>query len=137
MIDINVNVNCPDLLNAAKLLSTALMHRGGGLVKDDTTPPDTAPMTNVVVNSAPVQTAPVQPAPVQPAPAPVAPVSPSPSITKEQLAMAGAALIRSNPAIQGQLMQLLQQFGVQSVMQVQPDQIGAFATAMRGMGAKI
>ena len=141
MLEINVTVNCPDLMNAAKLLSAALMNHGGCLVKDPT-PPDTAPLTvhPAPVQPAPVQPAPVQPAPVQPAPAhapTVAPVSPAPSITLEQLAAAGAALIRNNPAIQGQLMQLLQQFGVQSVMQIKADQIGAFATSLRGMGASI
>ena len=170
MFEINVTVNCPDLLNAAKLLSAALMNRGGCLVEDEPTPPDTAPLQvdaghisagvfpaagpaptaapvsapmpgapvqPAPVQPAPVQPAPVQPAPVQPAPVQLAPVNPAPAITLEQLASAGAALIRQDDSKRAMLMALLQQFGVQSVMQLKPDQIGAFATAMRGLGAGI
>jgi hypothetical protein len=38
---------------------------------------------------------------------------------------------------QPQLLALLQQFKVQGLSQLQPGQFGAFATALRGMGAKI
>ena len=35
------------------------------------------------------------------------------------------------------LMNLLHSFGVQAVMDLKPEQLGAFATALRDMGAKI
>ena len=41
------------------------------------------------------------------------------------------------PAAMPQLMALLQKYGVQSAQQLKPDQIGAFATEMRALGAVI
>lgn len=84
---------------------------------------------------APVMNAPSMTAPV--AQAPVVPTTAAPSITLEQLGKAGADLIAANPGMMQPLTALLQQFGVPSVQELRPDQIGAFATAMRGLGAKI
>lgn len=38
---------------------------------------------------------------------------------------------------QAQLQQLVQSFGVSSLMELLPEQYGNFATALRGMGAEI
>jgi len=76
----------------------------------------------------------------QTAPAPVpqqAPVTPAPTYTIEQVAKAGADLARDNPGMMGPLMALLQRYGVQTVTDLRPEQLGAFATELRGLGAKI
>ena len=68
--------------------------------------------------------------------APIAPVA-APSITLEQICKAGADLLTANPAMMPQLTGLLQKYGAQSAQQLKPEQLGAFATELRGMGARI
>lgn len=53
----------------------------------------------------------------------------------EQIMQAGAELMDAGKI--NELTNLLQSFGVQAVMQLQPDQLDAFAAAMRDLGAKI
>lgn len=110
-----------------------------------TTPVQTAPIQTAPVQTAPVQTAPVQAAPVQMAPiqtAPVqtAPVQTTPAVTSctysiEQIQSACAPLMDAGK--QAELVGLLAQFGVQSLPMLPPEQYGAFATALRGLGARI
>lgn len=89
-----------------------------------------------VAPAAPVApVAPVTPAPTQVAPA--VPVTPAPAITLEQVSRAGADLIAANPACLQTLNRLLQKYGAISVTDLPADQIGAFATELRGLGAKI
>ncbi len=85
----------------------------------------------------PAQLAPVQAAPVIPIQAPAAPTVPTsaPTYTLEQLATAGAALVDAGKM--GDLLTLLSQFGVAAITDLKLDQYGAFATALRGLGAKI
>ena len=70
-------------------------------------------------------------------PVPSAPVASAPAITLEQVSKAGADLITADssrlPALNG----LLQRYGIASVQELPAEQIGAFATELRGMGAKI
>ena len=70
-------------------------------------------------------------------PVPSAPVASTPTITLEQVSKAGADLITADssrlPALNG----LLQRYGIASVQELPAEQIGAFATELRGMGAKI
>lgn len=82
------------------------------------------------------------PAPVTPPPAPSytpgpAPTTAAPSYTHEQVGKAGADLIASNSAKMPELLALLQQFGVPAITELKPEQLGPFATALRGLGAKI
>lgn len=82
------------------------------------------------------------PAPVTPPPAPnytpgLAPTTSAPSYTPEQVGKAGADLIASNSAKMPDLLALLQQFGVPAITELKPEQLGPFATALRGLGAKI
>ncbi len=74
-----------------------------------------------------------------PTTAPAVPVVPTaaPAITREQICRAGANLLTANPAIMPQLTELLKRYGVQSAQQLGPDQLGGFATELRGMGATI
>lgn len=59
----------------------------------------------------------------------------TPQYSKEQIMQAGAALMDEGKI--SELTNLLQSFGVQAVMQLKPDQLDAFAAAMRDLGAKI
>lgn len=105
------------------------------------------PQQAQVQQTIPVQTAPVQPiqqtippqVPVQPVP----PVQQATSVvqttavtyTADDLARAAMALMDSGH--QQELIGLLQQFGVTALPELPPAQYGAFATALRGMGAQI
>ena len=90
------------------------------------------------------QAASVQPAaPVQPAALvqPAAPVQQTPlqtstiSYTLDDLARAAMTLMDSGK--QAELQQLLAQFGVEALPVLPPQHYGAFATALRGLGAQI
>lgn len=73
------------------------------------------------------------------APAPAAPIAPvaAPGVTLEQICKAGADLLTASPGLMPQLTGLLQKYGAQSAQQLKPEQLGAFATELRGMGARI
>ena len=75
------------------------------------------------------------PAPVPAAPPAAVPVAAAPTITREQIMTAGAALIDAGKM--SELMGLLNRFGVQAVTQLKQEQIGAFATELRKLGARI
>jgi hypothetical protein len=114
------------------------------------TPPVAPMMANPAMGSQtpPTSTAPA--APTTPAPAaatlppatpaantapPSVPVAAAPAYTQEQIMTAGAALIDAGKM--GELMTLLNTFGVQAVTQLKPEQLGAFATELRKLGAQI
>jgi len=90
------------------------------------------PQTAVPVAQQPVIQPPVQHPVQQPA---TVPTAQAPAYTLDQLAQAAAVLRDAGklPQLQG----LLQQFGIQSMQQLPPERYGEFATALRGMGAKI
>lgn len=82
----------------------------------------------------PVQTQqmiPVTPPPVQQAPVQTA----APSYSADDLARAAMTLMDSGR--QGDLINLLAQFGTEALTQLPQEQYGAFATALRGLGAPI
>ena len=82
----------------------------------------------------PVQTqqmAPVTPPPVQQAPVQTA----APSYSADDLARAAMTLMDSGR--QGDLINLLAQFGTDTLIRLPQEQYGAFATALRGLGAPI
>ena len=86
------------------------------------------------VTPQPVQTqqmAPVTPPPVQQAPVQTA----APAYTADGLARAAMTLMDSGR--QGDLINLLAQFGTEALTQLPQEQYGAFATALRGLGAPI
>lgn len=102
-----------------------------------------APAQGQEQTAVPVQSTPApvqQPAPAAPAPSPAAPVqqavpTTAPSYTREDLSRAAITLMDKGQ--QAQLQQLVQSFGVNSLMELPPEQYGNFATALRGMGAEI
>ena len=61
--------------------------------------------------------------------------STTPQYTIEQIMQAGAALMDAGKI--SELINLIQSFGVQSVMQLKPEQLDNFAVAMRDLGAEI
>ena len=99
------------------------------------------PQRQPVMQQAPVvQTQPaVSTTPVQAA-APMAPVQatvPTTSVTYTPDDLARAAFALMDSGRQQELIGLLQQFGVNAIPELKPEQFGAFATALRGMGAQI
>lgn len=96
----------------------------------------TTPMAAPVQPATPVTPPPVQQAPVAPPPVRQAPVqTAAPSYTADDLARAAMTLMDSGR--QGELISLLAQFGTDALTQLPPEQYGAFATALRGLGAPI
>lgn len=75
------------------------------------------------------------PMPQQPAPPTGVPVTAAPQYTIDQIMKAGATLMDAGRV--DDLMNLLHNFGVSAVTKLKPEQTGAFATALRGLGAKI
>ena len=91
---------------------------------------------------------PAAPVPPAPAAAPTAPTAPTqnaptapavptsaPSYTRDDLSRAAMTLM--DKGMQAQLQQLIQSYGVNSLVELPQDQYGNFATALRGMGAQI
>lgn len=136
MFEIRVTIACPDLLAAAKLLARNSIPEA---VEAPATPAveTTAAPTPVSVPAVPATSTPVNTANPVPAAAPVVPLSQGPTYTLAQIAKAGADLISQNPGLMPQVNALLAQYGVQAVTDVKPEHYGAFATALRGLGAKI
>lgn len=98
-----------------------------------TAPAASAPAASV----APVPTAPAASA----APVPTAPATPAAvptsthTYTPDELAKAAMPLMDAGK--QQELIGLVHQFGASSIPELRPEQYGAFATALRGMGAQI
>lgn len=95
------------------------------------------PPEPAAVTPAPVQTATAPITPVSQGTAPIAPVSPgaAPTYTRDQLAK--AATDHLMPQRMPELTSLLASFGVPSLMDLPENRFGEFATALRGLGAKI
>lgn len=114
-------------------------------------PSQTAVPTASVAPAASVPTAsaaPVPTAPAAPGVVPSAPVTPAPvaqatatvptsthTYTPDELAKAAMPLMDAGK--QQELIGLVHQFGASSIPELRPEQYGAFATALRGMGAQI
>lgn len=94
--------------------------------------PAAAPSTTA---SAPVPTAPPQPPAASVAPQ--VPTASAPAYSYEAVCKAGADLAASRPDLMPSLTALLQKFGVQAVTDLKPEQLGAFATELRQLGADI
>lgn len=100
-----------------------------------TAPSPTVPVTTTVPVAAPA------PVTTQPAPAanavPQQTTVPTAAPTYQIADLARAAATLMDAGKQPQLLALLAQFGVQSLGQLKPEQFGQFATALRGLGAKL
>lgn len=153
MLEINITVGCPDLVKAATILASAM---GGIQINEPAITPTATPVAAQPPAPSVGQTASVMnPATANPtngqssmhstpmncpssaAPINNVPLAQAPTYTLEQVSKAGADLVTVQPAKMQELMGLLAQFGVQTVNALRTDQLGAFATALRGMGAQI
>lgn len=105
-------------------------------VHNTAVPVQTIPAQTVSAQAAPVQTAPVQTAPVQTTPVQTAVPTSTVAYTMDDLARAGMSLMDCGK--QAELQKLLKEgFGVDALPQLPKEQYGAFATALREMGAQI
>ena len=132
MTELKLTIHIPELETLAKAIGAL----AGTPVKEPSSTPIIPAETPTIAPAMPPVTvsAPVAP-PVAPA-APIAPVS-APSYTIDQIAKAGAELISQNKEKIPQLTGLLAQYGVPSIQALRPEQLGPFATALRGLGAAI
>lgn len=139
MLEMKLTIEAPELANALNNLAAALGARPFPTAQQAPAAASTQPQP-VVPQQAPA--APVQ----QPMPAPATTAQPNtpvagvplaqpPKYTVDQIMAAGAQLMDAGKV--NDLMNLLHSFGVQAVMDLKPEQLGAFATALRYMGAKI
>ena len=94
-----------------------------------------APVAAVVPAQHPVVPAAPAASPVPTVPVPQAVPTSTRTYTPDELAKAAMQLMDSGR--QNELLELLRQFGTNSIPALQPSQYGAFATALRGMGAQI
>ena len=69
--------------------------------------------------------------------APATPAAPAAQVSYKPDDLARAAMSLMDSGRQPDLIALLGQFGVVSIPDLRPEQYGAFATALRGMGAQI
>lgn len=129
MLEMKLTIEAPELANALNNLAAALGARPFPTAQQAPAAASTQPQP-VVPQQAPA-------APVQQPNTPVAgvPLAQPPKYTVDQIMAAGAQLMDAGKV--NDLMNLLHSFGVQAVMDLKPEQLGAFATALRDMGAKI
>jgi hypothetical protein len=128
MLEICVNITAPELAGAITALATAIT--GGAALAPTQLPPAAAtPSAALPTPSAQAQAVTPPPAP------PVIPVTAAPAYSRDQIMTAGAALIDAGKM--NELMTLLNAFGVQAVTQLKQEQLGAFATELRKLGAQI
>lgn len=139
MLEMKITIEAPELAATISKLADAIAAGRsclcGGPVPASEAAPAAVPAA-VPVSAVPA-TASVTPLVVVPdqAAAPVVPVADAPTYTMDQIARAGAALVDAGKM--EQLLTLLGQYGVRAVTQLRPDQYGAFATELRGLGAQI
>ena len=136
MLEVKVTIAAPELTGAINNLAAAI----GGKAAAPAPTPAAAPMPAPQSTAAPAPVPMPAPTPVAaPAPAsypaPNVPLAAPPQYTVDQIMAAGATLMDAGKV--NELMNLLHSFGVQAVMDLKPEQLGAFATAMRELGAKI
>ena len=156
-MDINVNIRGEIHLPEIAMLCHAISaHPISETAKPAAPAPAAAPVVAPPTTPAPAQVAPpTTPAPAQvaPAPSPTPAPAPTPAIPSaapasavptsaptysiDDIARAGAALAQQGPDKIAALTGLLQQFGLQAVTQLRPEQMGPFVTALRGLGAQI
>ena len=124
MLEVKVTITAPELAGAINNLAAAI----NGKAQSAPSVPVSAPVNPTPT---PVQTAPEQPV----IPIAAVPLANAPQFTVDQIMTAGATLMDNGKV--NELLNLLHSFGVQAVMELKPEQLGAFATEMRKLGAAI
>ena len=142
MLEMRITIEAPELVGALNNLAAALGQTK--VVPQTPTQPQQPTQMAPVPKPAPTDvTVTVNPpfaqpgAPVQPAqtPAPNVPLAQPPQYTIDQIMAAGATLMDAGKV--NELRNLLVSFGANAVMDLKPEQLGAFATGLRELGAKI
>lgn len=130
---LTITIEAPALTEALRRLSDAQLNSqlvsnfiAESAARDRAAAPVPAPSAPVHTELAP-----------QESPAPAVPLSTAPSFTLEQVAKAGSDLLSARPEKMPELLALLEQYGVRAVAELPADRLGAFATALRGLGAKL
>lgn len=147
LAEITVKLEAPELSHAllelASVLAMAISAEAGKFqLRQEAKIISAAPVESLPAYATPMAPAPAAvpvaaptPAPAYtPAPAPTVPTA-SPTYTMEQLAIAATQLVDTGR--QGELIQLLGQFGAAALTQLPREQYGNFATQLRAMGARI
>lgn len=97
------------------------------------------PVQTPAAPSAPIQTAPASAPAPQPTPAPTAQPAPAPAsakkYTRDEIAHAGSALVSQGKM--PQLLALLNKYGVQSVVQLDPNKYDEFVADLKALGAAL
>lgn len=143
-MDVNVTIRIDridDLIEAAGML--AGLHAGEAAPAQKPYSAQIAQATQIPAQAMTGQASPAapiaQPAQATPAPQQPAQAAPTPiaehTYTAEELQVAAVALVDKGMMVQ--LQGLLQQFEVNSLPELPAEKYGAFATALRGMGAQI
>ena len=157
MLEMKLTIEAPQLAAAIDHLATAMgAHNPMPVQANPTQAAPAAQTAHTAGPTAPTMPAagptaayPSNPVPTAPAaaPAPVAPNSPAvppaasvplasaPQYAVDQIMQAGASLMDAGKV--NELMNLLHGFGVQAVMDLKQEQLGAFATELRKLGAQI
>ncbi|WP_087064259.1 hypothetical protein [Intestinibacillus massiliensis] len=130
-----ITINIPAMDKLAEAI-TQLSNRDTAPLQEAAPAPVAAPMQQPAAVPMPAPAPTPTPAPATAPTAPTAPAAPAaaPTYTLDELARAAADLM---PAHTNDLTALLAQFGVASLGELPAVHYGAFATAIRGMGAKI
>ena len=136
-IQMTINVSAQTAMKIAEILATESNTAKPNALQAQNSPVS-SPIVQPVMPTQNVQTVdsvtPVQQtAPINPVQ--TAPVAQPQTYTIEQIQTACAPLMDAGK--QQELVGLLAQFGVQSLPQLPKEQYGAFATALRGLGANI
>ena len=122
---IEITIHCPELAMLANALQAKTVPA-----------PSESPAAVSALSAPQVTTAPT-PVPVTvsaPPPVTAAPTA-APQYTLEQIMKAGAGLVQAGKM--EQISTLMTQYGVNDVTKLPPAQYGAFATALRGLGAAL
>lgn len=119
-IKIEVFIKAPELVIAINNLASALLNRKA-LSSTDTE--KIAHTENRAVETSTTVSA------------PSVPVAPAPQYTIDQIMKAGAALMDAGKM--NELRALIKTFKVEAVTNLKPEQLGAFATELRKLGAQI
>lgn len=152
MFEVRITVEAPELAGAMNNLAAAIggtrvvpsqvpqqpaMSQPQPVVNQQMPTPAPAPMPAPPVGVQAQSTQMPSPGSVAPQnyPAPNVPLAQPPKYTTDQIMTAGAALMDAGKV--NELMNLLHSFGVQAVLDLKPEQLGAFATGLRELGAKI
>lgn len=147
MLEMRITIEAPELVGALNNLAAAiggakLTPQQGAVAapQQPVTNPQTAAPAPTPAPATPAQPNPLpSPGPVAQTtpnyPAPNVPLAQPPQYTIDQIMAAGATLMDAGKV--NELRNLLMSFGANAVMDLKPEQLGAFAIGLRELGAKI